>query len=201
MSVLILPVEASLEAESGWLLSQTSSDEPLRVPVLYICSSAHSRVDSCQSVHVGGVGGLINPTVISGNRDISCDLYLLVKSPLTAGTWDRKQEKACNLQERKYCLVPVYRLICCFSLYVRAVSRPQTVRKSVTSARALPAAVGRASGVRGDQCPSVRLIIAPECFTNLSAPSTRLRPCCFCPRGQKGRRRSEGGGPVGSSCV
>lgn len=55
LSVLILPVEASLEAESGCLLLQTSSDEPLRVPVLDVCSSAHSRVDSCQSVH--GEGG------------------------------------------------------------------------------------------------------------------------------------------------
>lgn len=54
LSVLILPVEASLEAESGCLLFQTASEEPLRVPVLYICSSAHSRVDSCRSVHVGG---------------------------------------------------------------------------------------------------------------------------------------------------
>lgn len=61
----------SSEAEAGCLLFKPSSDEALRGPGRYTRSSAHSRLVTCQAAHVGG---LINPAVISGNRNISCDL-------------------------------------------------------------------------------------------------------------------------------
>lgn len=89
MSVLVPPVEASLGACF------------VKRPQMSPGGSAHQLTAEQILVSLGG--WLINP-VISGNRDISCDLYLLVKSPLTSGTadrTDRKQENACSLQERQ----------------------------------------------------------------------------------------------------
>lgn len=85
LSVLVPPVEASLGACF------------VKRPQMSPGGSAHQL--TAEQILVS----LINP-VISGNRDISCDLYLLVKSPLTSGAadrTDRKQENARNLQERQ----------------------------------------------------------------------------------------------------
>lgn len=70
-----------------------------------------------------------------------------------------------------------------FSDFVHA----RAVRRSPTS-------VGWTGGVRRAQCPSVRLIMASECFANLSAAAAAA--VLFLLAWSKGRRE-----PAGRSCV
>lgn len=86
-------------------------------------------------------GGLINPAVISGNRDISCDL--LSSCETSSDCWHLGQQRQ-KTGKRKYGFISLCRLICCFSPCVPAVFfRPQTVgEESATSARHGPPACG-----------------------------------------------------------